>query len=284
MVKRAVQSEMTASREDHSLWRYRDDEGDKGIVSIVVETNAGSVKRLITRNGKPLSDAEAKAEDERVQAFVHDSAKLAKQKKDGASDDKNAAELLRMLPEAFTWKLARENAETVTLGFEPDPTFNPPDMQSRVMGTMAASWWWTRRQHRIKTIQGDADAGRDDRVGAAGAASQQGGTFDVERREVKPGLWQITETHVHIDGNALFFKTIGQQQDEVQTDFRAGAGGDDAGAGGGDDEAGAVMHVAGRQQIPFGNDGQSKDRGSGWRAVSLRGLWRRHLIRGRIVS
>ncbi|ODU53538.1 MAG: hypothetical protein ABT04_04535 [Granulicella sp. SCN 62-9] len=41
----------------------------------------------------------------------------------------------------------------------------------------------------------------------------------MERRELKPGLWQITETHVHIVGKALLFKNIGQQQDEVQTEF-----------------------------------------------------------------
>jgi hypothetical protein len=41
----------------------------------------------------------------------------------------------------------------------------------------------------------------------------------VERRELKPELWQITETHVHIVGKALLFKSIGQQQDEVQTEF-----------------------------------------------------------------
>jgi hypothetical protein len=32
-------------------------------------------------------------------------------------------------------------------------------------------------------------------------------------------MWQITETHVHIEGRVLFFKNIGQQQDEVQTEF-----------------------------------------------------------------
>jgi hypothetical protein len=47
----------------------------------------------------------------------------------------------------------------------------------------------------------------------------EGGTFRVERREVAPGMWQITETHVHIEGRVLFFKNIGQQQDEVQTEF-----------------------------------------------------------------
>jgi predicted metalloprotease with PDZ domain len=48
---------------------------------------------------------------------------------------------------------------------------------------------------------------------------RQGGTFDVERRQLAPGLWQITQTHVHIEGRALFFKTIGQQEDEVKMDF-----------------------------------------------------------------
>jgi len=32
-------------------------------------------------------------------------------------------------------------------------------------------------------------------------------------------MWQITESHVHIEGKALFFKSIGQQEDEVQTNF-----------------------------------------------------------------
>ena len=52
------------------------------------------------------------------------------------------------------------------------------------------------------------------------ARIKQGSTFDIERRQIAPGLWQITETHVHIGGHALFFKTIGQQQDEIKTDFK----------------------------------------------------------------
>ena len=35
---------------------------------------------------------------------------------------------------------------------------------------------------------------------------REGGTFRVERSAGAPGLWQITETHVHIEGKVLFFK------------------------------------------------------------------------------
>ena len=45
-----------------------------------------------------------------MQSFIHDPAKLAKQRKDGAQDDKNAEELLKMLPEAFMWKVQSEDA------------------------------------------------------------------------------------------------------------------------------------------------------------------------------
>ena len=45
----AVQTELRMNREDHSRWRYLDDQGDKGTQSIVVQTDAGSVKRLVQR-------------------------------------------------------------------------------------------------------------------------------------------------------------------------------------------------------------------------------------------
>ena len=224
MVRRAVESEMAASRADQSRWRYRDEERDKGVVSIVVETDAGAVKRTFERGGKPLSFDQAVAEEDRIQEFIHDPAKLAKQRKDGAADDKSAAQLLGMLPEAFTWKIAGENGADVSLAFAPNPNFRPPDMESKVLGAMAGELVVDKRQQRIKTIRGRLTQDVMLGYGILGRM-KEGGTFNVERREVKPGLWQITETHVHIDGKALFFKTIGQQQDEIQTEFRQVPGG-----------------------------------------------------------
>ena len=54
---------------------------------------------------------------EHVQRFIHDPEKLAKQKRDGAQDGKNAEELLKMLPDAFIWKLASEDAQRIHAAF-----------------------------------------------------------------------------------------------------------------------------------------------------------------------
>jgi hypothetical protein len=219
IVQAATKAELAADKNDHTRWRYRDAKRDGAdTVSIVVETDQGSVKRVIMRNGRPLSEAEAKAEDERVQQFIHDPEKLAKQKRDGVQDGKNAEELLNMLPEAFIWKVVSEDAQRFTLHFDPNPNFDPPDMQGRVLGTMAGTLVVNKAQNRIETISGKLT--RDVTIGwGLFGRLHEGGTFRVERREVAPSLWQIVETHVHIEGKALFFKTIGEQQDEVQTEF-----------------------------------------------------------------
>ena len=219
IVRTAMQAELAADKNDHTRWRYRDAKKDgTDTVAIVVETDYGAVRRVIMRNGQPLNEAEARAEDERVQRFIHDPEKLAKQKRDGAQDGKNAEDLLKMLPEAFTWKIVSEDEQKYTLHFDPDPSFNPPNMQGRVLGTMAGTLVVSKPESRIATISGKLTQDVMIGWGLLGRL-REGGTFRVERREVIPGFWQIVETHVHIEGKALFFKTIGEQQDEVQTEF-----------------------------------------------------------------
>jgi len=218
VLKMAVKVELDADENDHSRWRYRDEQRDAGTVSIVVETDAGSVKRLISRNGRPLTAAEAGDEDARINRVIHDPSRLAKQRKDGEQDNRNARELLSMLPEAFTWTVESENAAAIKLHFEPRQDFHPPDLQSRVLAAMNGVVVIDKAQHRIETISGRLTEDVTFGYGFFGRL-RRGGTFRVERRELEPGLWQITETHVHIDGKALLFKSIGEQQDEVQTNY-----------------------------------------------------------------
>ncbi len=219
LIQQAVDTELRADRDDHSRWRYRDDDRTKQTVSIVVQTDAGAVKRPFLHNGHPLSPADAKAEDDRIQAYIHDPAALAKSRRDSETDDRSATAFLKMLPTAFLWTVTGETSDRTNLHFQPNPDFHPPDMQARVLGVLAGDLAVDKAQHRIVSIKGTLTEDVAIGFGLLGRI-RRGGTFDVERREVAPTLWQITETHVHIDGKALFFKTIGQQQDELQTEFK----------------------------------------------------------------
>lgn len=218
LVSKAVRSELAADQNDHSLWRYRDEQRQANKVSIVVNTRQGSVKRLIEKNGRPLSAAEMQSEDARLQNFIHDTSQLAKQRRDAEHDDQNATALLKMLPDAFVWTMKSQTPDTLTLHFEPDPNFDPPDMQSRVLSAMNGELVIDEKQQRIQEISGKLTRDVTFGWGLLGRL-HEGGTFRVLRKELAPKVWEITETHVHIQGKALLFKNIGQQQDEVQTDF-----------------------------------------------------------------
>ena len=221
IVRTAVQTELDADRDDHSHWRYRslNRNPDGETLYQVVETDHGEVKKKVRHNGQPLTPEQLRAEDARIQSFIHDPSQQAKQRKDGEQDDKRAENMLRMLPDAFIWKLKSDTPEGFTLSFTPNPKFDAPSMESRVFASMAGDIVVTKPGSRIKTIRGTLISDVKFAFGLLGHLNK-GGTFDVERSQLAPGIWQITESHVHIDGRAFLFKNISEQEDEVKTDFR----------------------------------------------------------------
>ena len=137
IVQQAVNAELAANRDDHSRWRYLK-HADGGECMVVVETDNGAISRHLADGGRPASEYTLHEDDEQIQKFIHDPGMQAKQKRDGAHDEKSATELLHLLPTAFDWKIQSESGDTITLTFQPDPKFDPPDMEARVMARWKA--------------------------------------------------------------------------------------------------------------------------------------------------
>jgi len=217
IVQQAVNTQLAADRDDRSHWRYiRTEDGKEK--SVVVETEHGAISRHLELNGRPASPALLAEDDANIQKFIHDPKMQQKQRENGAHDDKSAIELLNLMPEAFVWKVENQTPELITLSYFPNPHFDPDSMEARVMGAMSGTLTVAMPGHRIKTFKGRL--ANDVTIGFGLLARiKAGSTFDIERKEVAPGYWQIAETHVHVSGHALFFKTIGTQEDEVKSDF-----------------------------------------------------------------
>jgi len=221
LVRTAVDTELAADRDDHSRWRYRSNvrrpEGD--FIYEVVETDHGSVKKKIMQNGQPLSPADLEKENQRIKSFVDDPSQQAKQRKDSQQDDKRAENMLRMLPDAFLWTIKSDKPDATTFSFIPNPNFNPPTMESRVFAAMAGEIVVTKPENRIQHISGKLIRDVKFGYGLLGRM-EQGGTFSVNRSRLAPKIWQITESHIHINGHVLIFKTISEQEDEIKSDIR----------------------------------------------------------------
>ncbi len=218
IVSQAVQTELTASRDDHTAWLYYEVDRKPGntLVQWVAETHHGNVRRVLRQNGRSLSLAAQRAIMDR---FVNDPELRAKQRKAGQHDDEQAAEMLSLLPNAFLWTIAEKDSLNTILDFRPDPDFHSPDWESRVFAAMEGTMVVANNQHRIVSLKGRLIHNVKFFFGLLGDL-QAGGTFDVERRETGNSVWQITETHVHIQGYALLFKNISEDEDDVLSDFK----------------------------------------------------------------
>ena len=84
---------------------------------------------------------------------------------------------------------------------------------------MAGDMKVDKTEHRIVSLKGRMIHDVKFWHGALGYL-KAGGSFDVERRNTGGGEWQITETHVHIEGRALIFKSISEQEDDVKSRFK----------------------------------------------------------------
>ncbi|MGC9200054.1 MAG: hypothetical protein ACP5E5_14140 [Acidobacteriaceae bacterium] len=221
LVRSAVAAEVQASHTDHSIWSYWDHDvtPSQDALYFTIETPQGTLRRMIRLNGRPLTPKQQQAETNRIADFVNSPSEQAKAQKNSAHDDAQAAQLLAMLPNAFLWTIVSQSPQQITLSFQPNPQFDPPSMEMRVMSAMAGQMIVVRHGHRIRSLCGRLTHNILIGYGLL-AKLYAGGTFDVERRQVGEGRWQITQTHVHIGGHALLFKTIGQQEDEVKTGWK----------------------------------------------------------------
>jgi hypothetical protein len=213
----AVRTELCADAADHTLWIYYDQDRkpDASLKQWVAETPAGALRRVLERDGKSFDEA---TQVSGMNSFVGDSGAQARQRKADRHDDGQAAEMLGMLPTAFLWSSVSSQGGRTLLHFTPNASFHPPTWESRVFAAMEGEMTVDDAQHRIVSLKGRLIHNVKFGGGLLGEL-KAGGTFDVERRETGSGEWQITQTHVHIDGHALLFKSISEDEDEEKSNF-----------------------------------------------------------------
>lgn len=218
LVKHAVQVQINADDTDHSCWVFHEVDRKPGdsVVQWVAQTHSAAVIRVVEKNGHPVSAADQK---KAVESFIHDASAQAQQQRDQHQDDQRARALLELLPVAFNWKISSRNRNSTTLAFSPKASFHPPTREARVFSAMQGFLVLQNHADRIIEFKGHLVHDVDFGGGILGKLNQ-GGTFRIERRDVGDGIWDITESHIHIEGHALIFKSISEQEDDVKTSFR----------------------------------------------------------------
>ena len=226
LVQRVVRGELAADAKDHSRWMFRDANNVPGndTVKLTVQTADGDISRTILIDGHPLSAQQRQDDEAKMHQFVTDPSVRQKQREGQSQDGAKARSLMEMLPHAFVWTVVHQQDAETTLAFAPDPNFSPPTREARVFAAMKGTMVVNTRQNRIVSLQGVLTADVDFGFGILGKL-EKGGTFDVQRSQVGPHVWEITATHVHIQGHMLLFKSINEQQDEETSHYKTSPAG-----------------------------------------------------------
>lgn len=221
LARAAFYNEIEAQRRDHSLWCYQETKQENGQKKLygVCQATSGEIDRLLAVNSARLDVAQQQAEDERIRALLGNPRELSREQKKHQQDDEQTRNLMRVFSQAFRFQDAGNEGGLVEVRFTPDPNFRPSTRAERVFHHLEGMLSIDRRQKRIAEIDGLLTSEVKFLGGLLGHLDK-GGMFQVQRKDLGSGHWELTRLHVQMTGKALIFKTIDIQEDETWTDFR----------------------------------------------------------------
>lgn len=221
LLRRVVDEEVKAQVNDHSHWMYqvREEHSGKDQVRLVVQTSQGELDRLRSVNGRPITPEQEKGEDQRIERLIRDREQQEKRQRAQEEDARRTERLFKLLPDAVTAKYGERQGELVEILFSPNPNFRPSSHEASVFHAMVGRIWINKRRNRLAEIEGHLARNVKFGGGLFGHLDK-GGEFHIKQAEVTPDHWEITLMHINMRGKALFFKTIGVQENEVRSNFQ----------------------------------------------------------------
>ena len=221
LVRKVVTNELKVQDEDHGHWMYRLEKEESGRKQVqeILETNNGSLSRLLSIDGRPLDTKQQEKENQRMQRLVSHPDEQQKLQQVKNKKAEQGARLFQILPDVFVFAYASREGDLVTLTFRPDPNFQPPSLESRVFHGMQGEMTVDTKQERLAALNGHLIEDVKFGGGLLGHLDK-GGKFEVRQAEVAPGQWEVTVLGVDMKGKALLFKTIGVQETENHSDFQ----------------------------------------------------------------
>ena len=213
-------------RKQNVLWESQVQRRNAGHVirEQEIETVDGPVHRLLSVDGHEPSPSARKQNDERLRDLVQNPRARLELKKNCEADEKLLADLLRVMPDAFFFEDQGTQGSFEKLAFSPNPAYKPKTNEEKVLHAMSGVILIDLDEKRLAQLSATLAEQVDFGYGVIGHL-RKGGTVDVNRIQLAPGIWKASSFRFKINGRFVFFKTINKQQDETHSDFKSVASG-----------------------------------------------------------
>ena len=180
--------------------------------------NGDEITTLVKKDGKPLSEAEQKKENEKTQKRIEEhqkrtakkEAKEEKAKEEGKSDEKDEPGIEIFLRACQFVNPRRERfrgQDVLVFDFEPNPEFKAHKLVEKVVQKLAGVVWVDEKAHDVARLE--AYFTGDMKIGGGLLANLQKGTsFVFEQSFVNSEVWLPTYMEAHVGVRFLLVKGI----------------------------------------------------------------------------
>lgn len=189
------------------------------------------VSTLVKKEGKPLSDAEQKKEDEQTQKRIGEIQKEQKKKEekeqkakeagkeDKEKDDPGIEVFLRSSQFVNPRRERFRGQDVLVFDFEPNPEYKAKTMEERVVKELAGVIWVDERANDVARLEayfvGDFHLG-----GGLVASVQKGTSFVFEQAFLNNEVWLPTYEEAHIGVRVLLLKGFRINSTTRYTDYK----------------------------------------------------------------
>jgi hypothetical protein len=183
-----------------------------------IETAGGPVHRLLLVDGHEPSPSERTQDDDRLRELMNNPNAQEAMKKARQADERKVDDLLRVIPDAFLFEDQGEQGGLEKLGFSPNPAYKPKSYEETALHAMSGIVLIDLQEKRLAQIAATLTQQVEFGHGLIGSL-RKGGTIEVKRARLSPGIWKTSSTRMDINGRIVLFKIISKRQDETQSDF-----------------------------------------------------------------
>jgi hypothetical protein len=207
-------------RERKTLWSYTAERHNHDHVfrEQVIETVDGPVRHLLAVDGHPPTSGQMKEEEYQHQELLKNLIGRRAIRKQRDDDEKTMDELLPVIPDAFVFEDQGKEGESERIAFHPNPGFKPKTYEQRVLHALDGIVFIDLQEKRIARLSGSLGTRVKFGYGLIGHVAQ-GGTTEITRVNLSPGVWKTSAEKIDIDGRIAMLKTINKHQDESRTGF-----------------------------------------------------------------
>ncbi len=185
------------------------------------------VHKLIARNNQPLSDSDARKEDEKVQKIIEkrkneSESNRRKRVEKQDHDREEARQFVKEIADAYNFRLAGEEnldgRETVVIDAEPRPGYEPHMKNARFLPKFRFRVWLDRAEKQWVKL--DIQCIDTVSVGLFLARLHKGSSIQIEQLRVNDEVWLPKHVSLKLDARVALLKGVNIAEDVSYRDYK----------------------------------------------------------------